>query len=346
MKRVLVTFAGGSYGLGITRSLKAATGQYHVIAADSDRYSLQRAEGDERYLVPPATDPGYIQSLTDLVCRTKPDVLWVGHDREIERVAHDRDKLDVAVFLSPATEIDLCNDKFESYKVWKAAGVRVPESLFVTDKKQLADAFDRFNGELWLRAVSGGGGNGAIGVSSLRKAEAWLDIWDGWGRFTGAEWIKGGARLSWESVWANGELITVQGRRQLVQGFTNLTMSGITGVPGVNQWGTPPEVDELAVAAIKAVSDSPHGNYGVDMVCDGDGTPFVTEINIGRYNNDGLIHWPDETLNAADLTVRLALGEQPSFQPPLMHPKQRDNIIIYGLPTLPIEVSESELDAT
>ena len=117
-------------------------------------------------------------------------------------------------------------------------------------------------------------------------------------------------------------------------------------MPGVNQWGTPAEVDELAVAAIKAVSDSPHGNYGVDMVCDGDGTPFVTEINIGRYNNDGLIHWPDETLNAADLTVRLALGEKPSFQPPLMHPKQRDNIIIYGLPTLPIEVSESELDAT
>ena len=343
MKRVLVTFAGGSYGLGITRSLKAATGQYHVIAADSDRYSLQRAEGDERYLVPPASDPEYLDSLAKLVRQTRADVLWPGHDHEIDKVAHNRDMFDAAVFLSPATEIDLCNHKFESFKVWQAAGVRVPDSLFITDKNDLVEAFDRFNGEAWLRAVSGGGGNGAIGVSSLRKAEAWLDILDGWGRFTAAEWIKGGARLSWESVWAEGELIAVQGRRQLVQGFTNLTMSGVTGVPGVNQWGTPPEADELSIAAIRAVSEKPHGNYGVDMVCDSHGTPYVTEINIGRFNNDGLIHWPDETLNAADLAVRLALGENPPFATPLMHPKQRDNIIIYGLPTLPIEVSESDL---
>ena len=79
------------------------------------------------------------------------------------------------------------------------------------------------------------------------------------------------------------------------------------------------------------------------MVCDADGKPFVTEINIGRFNNDGLIHWPDEQLNAADLAVRLGLGEKPPFEPPLMHPKKRDNVIIYGLPTMPVEVSWDDL---
>jgi len=191
--------------------------------------------------------------------------------------------------------------------------------------------------------VTGAGGTGALGTDSLRKAEAWLEVHDGWGRFTAAQRIKGGHRLSWESVWAHGELIAVQGRRQLVQGFEYLTMSRITGVPGVNQWGTPPEADETGIAAVRAISPSPHGNYGVDMVCDATGAPYVTEINIGRFNNDGLIHWPDEKLNAADLAVRLGLGEKPPFEPPLMHPKKRDNVIIYGMPQMPVEVSWDEV---
>jgi hypothetical protein len=128
-----------------------------------------------------------------------------------------------------------------------------------------------------------------------------------------------------------------------VQGFEYLTISRITGVPGVNQWGTPPEADEIGTAAVRAISGYPHGNYGVDMVTDADGAPYVTEINIGRYNNDGLIHWPDETLNAADLAVRLGMGEKPPFDPPLMHPKKRDDVIIYGIPKMPVAVSWQDL---
>ena len=44
-------------------------------------------------------------------------------------------------------------------------------------------------------------------------------------------------------------------------------------------------------------------------------------------------------MNAADLAVRLGLGEKPPFEPPLMHPKERDNVIIYGMPAMPVEVS-------
>jgi carbamoyl-phosphate synthase large subunit len=316
-----------------------------VIAADSDRYSLQRAEADTRRLIPRAGDPAFIAALRDLVVEFDVEFLWPGHDTEIERVARHRDELSVATFLPPIEDIEMCNDKMASYERWRAAGVPVPDTMRIASHSDLAAAFDRFGGAVWLRAVSGAGGKGALGVASPLKAEAWLDVHDGWGRFTAAEWIKGGDRLSWESVWADGELVAVQGRRQLVQGFASLTMSGITGVPGVNQWGTPPVADEIGMAAVRAVSARPHGNYGVDMVCDADGQPFVTEINIGRYNNDGLVHWPDERLNAADLAVRLGMGEQPPFDAPLMHPKPYGDYIIYGIPALPVQVSESDLQA-
>ena len=343
MTRVLLTYAGGIYGLGVSRSLKASSNPYHVIAADSDRFSRQRAEGDERHAVPRAYDEAFLPAIVELVRSTSADFVWPGHDSDVRIFAQHRDLLGAATFLPPPEDVTICRDKMLSYLRWRECAVRVPETQMIDDREGLISAFDRFGGEIWLRAVIGAGGRGALGTDNVRTAEAWLEVHDGWGWYTAAQRIKGGHRLSWESVWAHGELITVQGRRQLVQGFEHLTMSRITGVPGVNQWGTPPEADETGVAAVRAISASPHGNYGVDMVCDADGKPYVTEINIGRYNNDGLIHWPDDKLNAADLAVRLGLGEKPPFEPPLMHPKTRDNVIIYGMPAMPIEVSWGDL---
>lgn len=343
MTRVLLTNAGGAYGLGVSRSLRAASNPYHVIATDADRFSIQRAEGDERHRIPRASEERFLPAIAELVRSTGADFVWPGRDADILAFARSRHILRAATFLPPLADVEICRNKMQSYLRWRERGVRVPETVMVNSREELTRTFDEFGGEVWLRAVTGAGGAGALGTDSLGKAEAWLEVHDGWGRFTAARRIKGGHRLSWESVWAHGELIAVQGRRQLVQGFEYVTMSRITGVPGVNQWGTPPEADETGVAAVQAISPSPHGNYGVDMVCDADGTPYVTEINIGRYNNDGLIHWPDDRLNAADLAVRLGLGDKPPFEPPLMHPKKRDNVIIYGLPKMPIEVSWDEV---
>ncbi|MEA2676774.1 MAG: hypothetical protein QOJ81_915 [Chloroflexota bacterium] len=341
---MLLTCAGGAYGLGVARSLRAASTPYYVIATDADRFSFQRAEGDERHRVPRASSgETFLTAITDLVQQRQVDFVWPGHDSDILAFVRDRDRLGAATFLPDLAEIEVCRDKWRSYLRFQACGVRVPETTMVRSRTDLRAAFDRFGGEVWLRAIRGAGGRQAIGTDSLRKAQAWLDIHDGWGLFSAARWIKGGARLSWESVWAHGALIAVQGRTQLVQGFDYLTMSRITGVPGVNQWGTPPAADETGTAAVRAISESPHGNFGVDMVTDADGALYVTEINIGRYNIDGLVHWPDEKLNAADLAVRLGLGEKPPFEPPLMHPKTHGDVIIYGMPTLPIEVSGDEV---
>ena len=339
--RVLLTCAGGAYGVGVSRSLKAASTPYYVIATDADRFSFHRAEGDERHRVPRASSgETFLTAIANLVREKQVDFVWPGHDSDVRAFAGARDRLGAATFLPPLAEIEMCRHKMRSYERWAERGVPVPETVLINDRNALTSAFDRFGGELWLRAVIGAGGRGALGTDSRRKADAWLDVHDGWGgQFTAARLIKGGQRLSWESVWAHGELIAVQGRRQLVQGFEHLTVSRITGVPGVNQWGTPPQADDIGMAAVRAISPYPHGNYGVDMVTDADGMPFVTEINIGRYNNDGLIHWPDATLNAADLAVRLGMGEKPPFEPPLMHPKKRDAVIIYGIPKMPVEVT-------
>jgi carbamoyl-phosphate synthase large subunit len=347
MIRVLVTFAGGSYGLGITRFLRAAARPYHVIGADADVYSLARAETDERHLLPKASDPGYIPALLELISETGAEMLWLGHDAEIENVAHARDRFShVAMFMPATEEIDLCNDKWESYRAFRAAGVRVPETALLAGPDDLDAVFSRgFPDGVWLRATRGAGGRGGAGFTSIDKARAWVELHDGWGHFTASEWIVGRGVFSWATVWAGGQLIVSQRKSPLGQGFASVTRSGVTGVPGVVRWGGPQEAEVTGEAAIRAVSKKPHGNYGVDMISDREGKLYVTEINIARYYNDGLIHWPDDKLNAGDLAVRLAMGEPPPFKAPLKNPKKDGSVIIYGLPKMPVEITEDELTA-
>lgn len=352
MTRVLVTFAGGSYGLGITRALRSANEAkrrgYYIIAADADIYSLQRAEADEKHLLPVASDPGYIDALKVLVSKTGADVLWTGHDAETQKLAHALDEFsDVDTFLPSAEDIDLCNDKWASYRAFKKAGIRTPETRWLDSPEDLEAAFGAgYSDGVWVRAISGAGGRGGAGfkLPEKDKAKAWIDLHDGWGNFTASKWIVGNGVRSLETVWYEGELIVAQRKMPIAQGFAKLTRSGVTGVPGIARWGGPPEMDEVGQAAVRAVSAKPHGNYGIDTISDRDGNLYVTEINIGRYFNDGLIHWPDEKFNGGDLNVQLALGNGPPFDPPLWHPRPEGNVVIFGLPKMPIEVSEAELD--
>ena len=70
MKRILITGAGGSPSTNFVRSLRDAPERFHLIGADCNKYYLQRAETDERHLVPEADEPDY-DRLLDRVDRKK-----------------------------------------------------------------------------------------------------------------------------------------------------------------------------------------------------------------------------------------------------------------------------------
>src|SRR5262245_48647495 len=146
MARVLLTYAGGAYGLGVARSLMAAGTQHHVIAADADRYSIHRAEGHERHVVPRASDPSFIEAICALVRSTRADFAWPGHDSDVRAFARHRDSLGAATFLPALEEIEMCRNKMLSNLRWSERGVSVPETVLVHDRDGLTQAFDRFGG--------------------------------------------------------------------------------------------------------------------------------------------------------------------------------------------------------
>ena len=269
MTRVLLTYAGGSYGLGVSRSLKVASVPYHVIATDADRFSIQRAEGDERHRVPRASQQSF-PAINRRAGALTPAPTSSGRAMTLTFCGSPKtvNSLGAATFLPPVEDIVICRNKLLSYLRWRERGVRVPETTLVSNREGLIEAFDHFGGEVWIRAVSGAGGTGALGTDSLRKAEAWLEIHDGWGQ------VHSCASYQRRSAAELG--VGVGARR------ADRSAGSPAACPGFR---VPDDVADYRSAGREPVGHAaggrrdrncrsardlrilPHGNYGVDMVC-------------------------------------------------------------------------------
>lgn len=342
-RKVMITHAGGRLGLGMARGLMAVEG-VHLVSADAGKHNLYRAVGHEKVQIPMASDAAYLPVIKDIIAEKEIDFFWPAFDSEISLVAGDPDLAD-KTFLPPLEMIEICHSKTLSYEKFTAAGVPVPRSMAVNDEKDLARAFEELGGDIWIRLTGGAGGRGALPVTDFETAKMWIDFHRGWGRFQAAERLPG-QRLAWESVWHEGELVFCQSVVPLAIGFSNLTLSGITGLPALNKWVDDPVMTAMGQAAVKAVHPRPHGIMTVDMTVHKDGDPRVTEINIGRFGSGGVVNSHALGFNLAQLTMQLALGETPEMSLPAINPFPHDWWIIFGMSVEPVEVHMREPDAT
>ncbi|MEX2159809.1 MAG: carboxylate--amine ligase [Dehalococcoidia bacterium] len=322
MKRILITGAGGAASLNFTRSLRMADEPFHLIGADSNKYYLTRAETDERHLVPRAHDADYVPVLQDLIAETGAELILAQPDVEIEVLSERRDELGARTYWPSARTVRECQNKFATYRHWRRAGLRVPETRLLRTQDDLERALSDW-GDVWLRAIRGAAGRGAFHTSDLGQAMAWLEFSGGWGSFTAAQYL-GPDSVTWQSIWHEGELVVAQGRRRLYWEFADRSPSGVTGITGGGVTVTDAVVDGIAERAVHAVDPKPHGIFSVDLTYDQDGVPNPTEINIGRFFTTHLF-FTMAGLNMPYIMVRLAYGETP---PPIA---QRRNPLPAGL---------------
>jgi carbamoyl-phosphate synthase large subunit len=282
MIRVVVTGAGGSPAIGFVRSLRAAPEQFYIIGFDTNPYTLQRAQTDERYLVPRPSDPAYLPVVLDIFNATKPDLLHVQISAEMVAISALRESLPCRTFLPRHQTIVTCEDKYASYACWRKAGLKVPETILLNNEEDLQEAFERFGPRLWLRFTSGSAGRGALPTSDPEEARLWIEFHRGWGSFSASECLEE-RTVTWQAIYKGGELVVAQGRRRLYWEFASRARSGVTGVTGTGVTVSDPLVDKIAQQAVLAIDDRPDGVFGVDLTYDRQGVPNPTEINIGRF---------------------------------------------------------------
>ncbi|MBI2369952.1 MAG: carboxylate--amine ligase [Deltaproteobacteria bacterium] len=344
MRSILVCGAGGAPAANFIRSLRAAPEPFYLVGVDCDRYHLQRAESDERHLVPPCHDQDYLAVLAGLIEETRVRFLHAQADVEVAVLSEARELLPLRTFLPSTATIRLCQDKFRTYERWRAAGLRVPATRRIAAPEELRAAFAEFGPRLWLRASRGAFGLGSLATESFEQARAWLDFQQGWGSFTAAACLTDRS-VTWQSLWWEGTLVVAQGRRREYWEFANRAPSGVTGLTGTGVTVADPQVDQIALEAIRAVDSRPHGLYGVDLTYDRDAVPNPTEINIGRFFTTHLF-FTRAGLNLPYLYVKLGLEEPVSWPEPRLNPLPPGLAWVRGMDVEPVLTTLAAIEAT
>lgn len=310
MLRVLITGAGGSPSVNFTRSLRQSKQNYHLVGTDADKYYLQRAEVDSRYLAPLASHPKYIDFLNYIIEKENIDFVHAQNDTEVNFLSEHREHIKAAMFLPKKETVRILQDKFASFEKWQEAGIKVPRTELINRDTDLAQLLDKLGGSMWLRAIAGAGGRGSLPVYDVKTAKNWLDFHEkngAWtGQFTASELLQP-ETVTWMSLWKDGELVVAQGRKRLYWELAKISPSGVTGATGTGLTYSDTNLDAIAESAVRAVDGSPHGLFGVDMAYDQNGVPNPTEINIGRFFTTHQF-FTEAGLNMPEIFLSVATG--------------------------------------
>ncbi len=320
MSKIIVAGAGGAPSEGVINSLLRAKRVETVLGIGSEPTDLALSRAVKKLYVPYANSSEYKDRLLHILKTEKPDLIHFQNDLEIYCASLFRDEIlatGAKLFMPPHEVIDTCVHKYKSYLAFRKAGVPVPRNIMINNEEDLQEAFSSLSdetGKIWLRSSSiGGGGKGAIPTSDYALAKAWIDHFKGWGDFVAAEMLTS-ATVTWVSIWHEGELVVAQSRERRGWTHANRTISGVTGVTKVGVTCDDERVTKVAIDSVKAVSDRPHGIFGVDMAYDKKGVPTPTEINISRFFTT-VLFFTEAGLNMPEIFKDIALyGEFPQLK--------------------------------
>jgi hypothetical protein len=320
MSKILIAGAGGAPSEGVINSLLRGRKQEIVIGMGSEPSDLILSRASKKFYVPYANAPDYKEQFLRILNTEKPDLVHFQNDMEIFHASQFRDEITATgakLFMPSHEVIETCVHKYRSYVAFREAGLPVPLNIAINNEGDLREAFAKLRdstGKIWLRASSiGGGGKGSIPTADYQLAKGWIDHHSGWGEFVAAQMLTANT-VTWLSIWHEGELVVAQSRERRGWVHSNRSISGVTGVTKVGVTCDNDDVTRIALEAVKAVSNKPHGIFGVDMAYDKNGVPNPTEINISRFFTT-VLFFTEAGLNLPEIFKDIALyGEFPQLE--------------------------------
>ena len=156
---VLVTgVGGGGHGYETVKALRLA-GRYRLIGVDMVENSFGLFDVDEAYVVPPASDPTYIDTLLDICRKRHIDVLIHGSEPELKAISENQGKFlnaTVLPLINTPEVIKIGMDKWATVTFLKEHGFFPPNSLLVRTEDEIPQ---RFILPAVIKPAIGGGGS-------------------------------------------------------------------------------------------------------------------------------------------------------------------------------------------
>jgi len=139
---ILITSIGSTTGISVVKGLKKQN-EFSIllVGTDINEYKLTAGSSwcDIFHKVPLAIEEDYIPVLLDICLKEKVDVLIPIHDSELVNLSDNTDpfkKIGVNVILSEHETVQLCNDKYETYKFLNYHRIPTPETRLADEIKQ------------------------------------------------------------------------------------------------------------------------------------------------------------------------------------------------------------------
>jgi len=135
---VMVTGVGGG-GLGeqLIKALRLSDIKYRIVGADISPRSKGLMEVDIPCLLPPAKDPGYINSLLRICLEHNVKALFIGSEPELRVVNIERARIIAAGIFLPinsASVLDTCLNKEKTAAAVSSLGFSTPRTLRVENR--------------------------------------------------------------------------------------------------------------------------------------------------------------------------------------------------------------------
>jgi len=299
--------------------LRTAPEKMFIVGTEANEYFIHLATTDSKYPVPRATEPGYIDSLNEIISKEKIQFLHAQPDIEVTVISENREKLRAPTFLPSKRAVQACQDKLEATKLWKKNDVPVAKFMELRKESDVNKAFEEFGTPIWIRATHGAGGVGSTPARNRETAISWINYWKARGvnwKFIAQEHLPGKNR-AFHSLWKEGKLVTSMARERLEYIYPHLAPSGITGTPAVQKTIHNSKINKIGTEAVLSIDHDFNGIACVDLKENTEGTPCVTEINPGRmfttsffFSYASRLLRKDYHANIPYLYVKLAFGER------------------------------------
>ncbi|MCP4049669.1 MAG: ATP-grasp domain-containing protein [bacterium] len=176
--KVLVSGVGGDVAQGVIKALNKTKLDVEIIKICAYHNSSWLYKDDFSYIAPLAASKEYVQYLINIMNKLNIDVFFPCIDSEMYKIACNRELIqnstNTLVCIDSICNINICNDKYETYRFLKLNGFPCPETILPSTIDEIHDFIDMLGFPIIVKKRMGQGGKDIQIVNSYADARSFI----------------------------------------------------------------------------------------------------------------------------------------------------------------------------